>query len=181
MSDLADMVAPISSEYPTLASHLKNFALQWGDPARNPGGGSIEFYPPWESENPNPGRPTIEVFDRNLQGPALQKAIYGDSLHHLGGTDEHGTPVDPHFHSMKQDLIKSLTPEQLAVDQRAYDRAKGHGDGRSFDDWMQDSRGDAYVRGLLAPDANDEWKDVYTPDQRKTLADMFFYLKGQPL
>jgi hypothetical protein len=66
----------------------------------------------------------------------------------------------------------------LAVDQRAYARA---GEQRPFDDWMQQSRGDAYIRGKLAPDANDDWRDVYTPEQQKTLADMFLHLKGAPL
>ena len=134
-------------------------------------GGSIEFYSPDESESPVPGKPTIEVFDKNLTGPSLEKALFGDMLHHLPS-------VDPQFEGMRQKLNSSLTDDQKNVDQRSYDKAKAtHGEDRPFEDWMNQSRLDAYVRGKLAPDAENQWADVYTKDQSEILQQMEDYLK----
>lgn len=173
-----DYKRAISGQYPALAPHMDKFSVQWGE--NNPHGGSLEFFPPWELHNPNPGQPTIELYNRDLKGNELQSAIAGDALHYLGAVGPSGNPVDPTFHGMKQQMIGSLTPDQLAVDRRAYDKSRSSGDHRSFDDWMQDSRGDAYIRGYITPDANDEWRKqgVYNPEQKKLLDAMNAYLRG---
>jgi hypothetical protein len=85
------------------------------------------------------------------------------------------------FYEMKQRLLSTLTPEQLAVDQRAFqrDKARNPNDERSFGEWMETSRGDAYIRGYITPDANDEWRKqgVYTPEQQAILEEMRGYLE----
>jgi hypothetical protein len=47
---------------------------------------------------------------------------------------------------------------------------------------MDVSRTDAYLRGYLTPDANDEWRKqgVYTPEQTKILDEMKGYLTKSP-
>ncbi len=181
-SDLNAIRQRVAARYPALAPHLDNTALQWGDPANNPVGGHLEFFPPWESENPNPGKTTLEFYDPRMQGNALVKAIGGDMLHHLGSIDPRtGQPVDPQWLGMKNALVGSLTPEQLGVDQQAYAQAKAQGDSRSFDEWMQQSRADAYIRGRITPDEQNNWKDVYNSPQNALLGSMQQYLQRPPV
>lgn len=159
----------VLEKYPKLQGY--NWAIVDSRGKESKYGGGIEFYSPDESESPVPGRPTVEVFDKKLKGEALEKAIFGDMLHHLPA-------VDPEFESMRQKLYGSLTDDQKAVDQKAYDKAKiAHGEERSFEDWMHQSRLDAYVRGRIAPDEANDWADVYTEDQAKVLKEIEDYLK----
>lgn len=158
----------ITQKYPALAGQPWAILDSRGKTAKY--GGGLEFYPPEESENPRPGSATVEVFDPKLEGDALETAIFGDMLHHMPA-------ADPYYAKMRESLRSSLTPEQLAVDRKEHQRAQKEDDEqRSFDDWMSGSRLDAYVRGKLTPDKADEWRDVYTPEQGKILADMLKYL-----
>ena len=172
----------VARDFKALAPWMNTMSVQAGPQSRNIGGGYLEFYPPWELHNPNPGRTTLELYDKDLQqGEGLENAIAGDAMHLLGAVDPRtGQPVDEHFHGMKQRLIGSLTPDQLAIDRRAYDSAQSRGDHRSFDDWMQDSRGDAYIRGYITPDANDEWRknEAYTPGQQILLDALSAYVRS---
>lgn len=138
----------------------------------------LEFYPPWESENPSPGHITLEMYPRGPQsGPALERAIANDSLHYLGAIDPRsGQPVDPHYYGLKQQFIQSLTPQQLAVDQRAYQQERQQGEDRSFDDWMQQSRADAYLRAFMSPEDNPEWRHTFVPEQQPLLSTIRSYL-----
>lgn len=132
--------------------------------------GQLEFYPPDENENPRPGNATIEVFNPELKGDDLERAVFGDMLHHMPS-------VDPYYAKMRDALRDSLTPQQLKIDQETYDGEKREfGEDRPFDQWMNESRLDAYVRGKLTPGKANEWRDVYTPDQDKLLAQMLKYL-----
>lgn len=162
----------IAEEYPALAPHKFEIVDSRGKPSK--WGGGIEFYPPGERENPRPGQPTIEVFDRNLKGPMLDRAIFGDMLHHMPA-------VDPEFSRMRDDFGASMRPEQLQVDERHYRDARARGEGRSFPDWHRQSQLDAYVRGYLAPDERDEWRQggAYTTDQLNILEGMRGHLKGR--
>ncbi len=137
----------------------------------------MEFYPPWESDNPNPGRVTLEVYNQQMRGPELERALGNDALHYLGAIDPRtGQPVDPHYHGLKQEFIQSLTPDQIAVDQRAYQRARGQGESRPFDDWMQESRADAYLRAFMSPQDNPQWQGVFNPAQQAQLARLHSYV-----
>lgn len=178
-SDLPAIMGRVQQQYPALSPYLGNASVQWGGPQSD--GRQLEFYPPWERDNPNPGRTTLELYKPQMQGNALVKAIGGDMLHHLGGIDPNGNPVDPQWLAMKRALVGSLTPDQLAVDKNAHLQAQMQGDPRSFDDWMQSSRADAYIRGKLTPDAADQWKDVYNPQQNALLAGMRQYLSTAPV
>ncbi len=173
----AQTLKDIAKEWPTLGKHLDKFVVQYG---KSDAGDDrqLEFYPPWETDNPNPGRPTIEIYRTDLGKEGTKSAIAGDALHYLGAVDPAtNKPVDEKFVALKQQLRDSLTPKQIALDQRVHAE---EGDGRSFEDWMNQSRTDAYIRGYLTPDKADEWRrqGTYTPDQTKILDAMRAHLEG---
>ena len=61
-----------------------------------------------------------------------------------------------------------------------YDRSRvERGERRTFAEWFDRSRLDAYIRGALAPDKNAEWLKggVYTPEQQRLLGRMNQYLE----
>lgn len=158
----------ITQKYPGLAAQPWAVVDSRGQRAKF--GGGLEFYPPEDNKNPRPGKATVEVFDPSLQGDALEAAIFGDMLHHMPS-------ADMYYGKMRSDLQSSLSPEQLAIDRKEFERAKKEdGEDRSFDDWMSGSRLDAYIRGKIAPDETDDWRTAYTPGQEKILADMLKYL-----
>jgi hypothetical protein len=165
-------------QYPRLAKYAQNTVLV---EKPNPTGDDrmLESFPPWESENPNPGKQTTELY---TQGTTEQKGnlVAGDLLHYIGGIDQQtGKPVDPQFHAMKEELIKSLTPEQLKGEHAYYDQTRGaYGDDtRTFDQWMESSRGDELVMGYLTPDQNDSFKHYYSPQQKGILGRMKSYMQ----
>lgn len=168
MPTMDDMLGKIYASAPALRGQPYSVIDSRGKKAKY--GGKLEFYPPDESENPLPGRATVEVFDQNLQGPMMQKMVYGDMLHYLPS-------VDPNFSAMRDQFAGSITPEQAAIDQNAYQRDKAdYGESRSMKDWFKQSRLDAYLRGHLTPDEEDNWKGAYTPQQRAILQSMQTYL-----
>lgn len=175
MSD--DLINNIESEYPMLGGHLRSseisFEKDHGD------GRQLEFYPPWESENPTPGKPHIQVYG-DLQGRELQHAVAGDMLHYLGSYHpETGEAPDPKFRELKSQFAQTITPEQDAMNRRAYAMdQKAHGDVGSFDDWMERSRVDAYIRGYLFPDKEDNWRNAYTDEQKNILNRMDNYIRS---
>jgi hypothetical protein len=141
-------------------------------------GGGLEFYHPDEPTNPVPGKPTVEVFDKDLQGEDLERAIFGDMLHYLPDSD-------PKFAQMREEFRETITPEQTRTDLMAYDRSRvQRGERREFAKWFDRTRLDAYIRGYLAPDKNDEWRrsGTYTPEQAQLLGRMNQYLEtgGDP-
>lgn len=161
------MLSEITGQYPRLAKY--DWRLTEGDPITNVGGGYLEFRHPKDNENPFPGHPTIEVYPSTTKLPReeLKKMIYGDMLHYL-------PEVDPEFRSMRGQLANSFTDRQRQVDRMAYQRdvknSMDHGlRPRSYPDYMDRSRLDAYVRGYLAPDRRNEWAKVYNPEQKKLL------------
>jgi hypothetical protein len=171
-----DEVSSITKAYPALAPY------DWsGVDSRAKGisnGRQLEFYPPEDPDNPTPGKPTIEVFNPELQGEALKQAILGDMLHHLPS-------VDPGWAALRQKFLQSLTPEQDKKNKEEYaiDREQ-YGETAPYDQWMQMSRLDAYLRGYLTPDKNDNWSKpigkspAYTPEQLQLLEQMREHLEG---
>jgi len=153
----------VAQQFPRLQQYLSNVKVQQGkktDPNDDRG---LEFYPPWESENPNPGKITLELYDQ-MQGPELTQALGGDLLHYIGGVNpQTKQPVDPNYYAMKQAVMNARTPQQDSLDRREYASAvKNEGEKRSYDDWLQQSRIDAYIRGYVTPAMSgkypDEWR-----------------------
>ena len=179
--DFGALTATIGQKYKALSPHTQSFVVGYGDPAKNIGGGPIEFYPPWESENPHPGKPALMIFDKNIKGDALESMILGDMLHYLAAVNpETGKPVDPEWRRMRERLMTLRGPKNLEMDRRTYEQSKkDYKEKRSFSDWLDTSRADAYVRGYLTPDERDEWRKagVYSPDMTKILDRMRGYLE----
>ena len=153
----------VATQFPRLKQYLSDVKVQKGkkkDPNDDRG---LEFYPPWESENPNPGKITLELYDQ-MQGPTLTNALGGDLLHYVGGVNpQTGQPIDPKYFQMKQAVLNARTPKQDALDRREYEGArKNEGETRSYSDWLQQSRIDAYIRGYVTPELGgkypDEWR-----------------------
>jgi hypothetical protein len=163
------VVDPIVSQYPRLSGY--DWQVTRGDPRMNEGGGYLEFYPPDESYNPVPGKPTISIFDKTLNPEQTQQMVFGDMLHYL-------PQVDPEFGAMREQYRQSLTPEQQGVDRRAYQRGVDeYGENRPYDRWMDVSRLDAHLRGYLSPDKNNEWAGSYNPEQLELFKSMQDLLK----
>jgi hypothetical protein len=178
--DFSGLLGAVGRQYPALSPLLGNFKVQWGPQQSD--GRQLEFYPPWETDNPNPGK-TLELYNRDLSGQGLQNAVAGDALHLLGTVDPRtSNPVDPTYYAMKQSLLGMLTPQQRAIDQKAYEAERPFYNGAppSYNDWMQRNRLDAYIRGYITPDAADNWRDVYNTQQLNQLEAMRAYLMAQP-
>jgi len=171
---LTKEVASIKTRYPALKGI--GYVASWGS-SRTSNGGQLEFFHPLErggpggqGANPLPGVPFIEVYNRNLRGEWLERAIFGDMLHYL-------PEVDPKFNRMREEFRKTLTPEQNKMDQTAYKNRKAGGENRSYDEWFEASQLDAYLRGYLAPDERNDWRNAYTPTQRDLLERMRTHLE----
>lgn len=154
----------VLQQYPRLAG--QPWQVGYGHTATP--GQQLEFYHPDEERNPKRGSPYIEIYNRGLQGNALKTAIFGDMLHHA-------PTFIPEFSNQRQQFQCSFTPEQADFNRRKYRELQNSGrEARPFDQWMDKSGLDAYIRGYLAPDAADEWRKagVYTPEQIKILEGM---------
>jgi hypothetical protein len=175
----SDVLQAVGEKYPALAKHVQNTIVQDAKPPKGADYG-LETYPPWESENPNPGKTTIELY-RNFDRSKLPEVIAGDLIHVAGGIDPRtGSPVDPTYHSLKDQVKASRTPQQDALDHKVWEQDKKNGEKRPFDQWFDESRGEAYVRGLLFPDDRDEWRKqgVYSsnPKLKSTIEQIGNYL-----
>ena len=76
-------LADVAQQFPRLKPYLSNVKVQQGKKTSPKDDRGLEFYPPWESRNPNPGKITLELYDQ-MKGPELTNALGGDMLHHLG-------------------------------------------------------------------------------------------------
>ena len=156
-------LAAVAQQYPRLAPILPMVQVQQGKKANPTDDRGLEFYPPWESQNPNPGKITLELYDP-MQGPALTTALGGDLLHYLGAVNpQSGKPIDPQYWAMKQSVMNARTPHQDEVDRGIYHQAVRSGqEKRSYRDWLMQSRIDAYIRGFVTPEMGgrypDEWR-----------------------
>lgn len=173
-------LAAVVSKFPALAKVAGNVVVT---DKPDPGDGrQLESYPPWESENPNPGKFTSEIYNQSAKGDERTSLIAGDMLHYLGAVDpETNKPVDPEYRALKERLLKSMTPDQSHENHSAFKAAKERGDIApqvTFDDFMDFSRGDEFIMGYVTPDKADEWRKsgVYTPEQTKILDEMKGYL-----
>ncbi len=162
-SALDPRLASVAQQYPRLAPYLPMVQVQQGKKSSPDDDRGLEFYPPWESENPNPGKITLELYDP-MQGQTLTTALGGDLLHYLGSVNpQTGKPIDPQYWTMKQSVMNARTPHQDEVDRGIYKQAVRAGqEGRSYQDWLMQSRADAYIRGYVTPEMGgrypDEWR-----------------------
>lgn len=182
--DFQETIAGIRQNYPTLAPYLEKLAIQRGTPNGPNDDRQLEFYQPWESDNPNPGKLTTELYNKSLGGQDLQETIAGDMLHHLGSVDPAtGQPVDPKWMAMKQQLIASRGTPQTLMDAGAYQQEKANPayETAPYDQWMQNNRADAYIRGALFPRQNPEWQEpgIYSPAMQAIASQMRDYLANK--
>lgn len=171
--DLGSQIVPdVEAQYPALTgSQLQVIDSRKKGMTDNR---QLEYYPADEDWNPLKGRPTIEVFNPDIQGRGFTDAVAADMLH--------GLPQrDPTWQAYREQFASSLTPRQQAVDRRAYEEDRQAGEARSFPEWMKANRLDAYLRGYLFPDKTDAWRKggAYTMEQGSLLERMRAYLKGQ--
>lgn len=167
-------MAIVNQKYPVIGKH--NIGV-----TKASGPYFSEFYPPWESESPWKGRPTIALHEKSygMQGQDLENLLAGESLHHLGSVNpETNQPIDNQWYEMRKAFANTLTPHQQAIDNRAYISDVKSGDTRPFPEWFDTSRLDAHLRGFLFPDQDNQWKDAYTPLQKMILQEMGRYLEG---
>jgi hypothetical protein len=172
---LTQATAAVREDFPTLAPHLDSSVVTYGQSQGPDDDRQLEFYHPDQPDNPNPGKNTIEVYNRDLKGQPLEEAIAGDMLHRLG-------VVDPEWQKLRTELGESRTEEQNKTDDEAYERDKaskvyGNLVG-SKEDWDRESRLDAYVRAGVFPKSNPEWEGYLTSKQQTIIKKMRDYLQG---
>lgn len=177
MSDIDTAIKNIYTNYP----RVRNWGIDIKDMRGSSGKhGKAEMFftdDPGHPDNPNPyfgKNNTIELY-ANVSGRELENLILGDMLHLA-------PRVSPKFRELKAKFTATRTPAQKRMDERAYQRSvKEYGEMRPFEQWMQHTRDDAYIRGYLTPDRDDEWKGIYTPEQKKLLEQMRQLLKGNDM
>lgn len=156
-----EALADLYQQYPG----LKRYGIQTKD-SRSAGvdwrgqpyaGRKMEFYPADESYNPNPGKPTIEVFSDDVSS----KDAMGEVFSHLLPN------IDPDFKAARSKFIASIDPKQkemLSGDYQSQLKSGVYPKGQqpSFDQWLNTGGGDAFFRGYVA----DQYpKEFYRPDQ----------------
>jgi hypothetical protein len=180
--DFSDDIESIGNDYPALKPILQNTVVKQSKPEGPDDDRQLEFYPPWETDNPNPGKSTVELF-RDMEPTDRREAIAGDLLHHLGAINPAtNQPVDSTWYGLKQELGAARTPQHLAIDQQAYaqEKANPNYETSPYPEWDQSSRLDAYVRGGMFPRQNPEWQEpgFLTPQMHEIFGRMRQYLTG---
>lgn len=132
-------------------------------------GRKMEYYPPDEGHNPNPGKPTIEVFDKKTNS----KDMLGEVFSHLLPA------TDPEFRKARADFISGLDKNQreiLTGDYEAFVKSGVSEKGRepTFEQWLSTVGGDAFFRGYVA---NQYPKKFYRKDQIELFDNLLKKLK----
>jgi len=174
-SDVERSLQNIYKEYPNLQAWgmevLDSRAIGRDHP-RNVGGGYLEFYHPEESRSPNPGVPTIELFDPEVTGATLQNYLFGDMLHYA-------PDKIPEFAKLRGEFRETITEEQDKVNRGAYKRYVDEGiENRDYDEWFDRSRLDAFIRGYITEQwTKGEDQMPYSDEQVRLLEKMKETLK----
>ena len=175
-AQLDAVLESIRQNYPPLRD--QNLRVRRG--LKRTDGRLLEFYPEWETYSPAPGSHTIEVYEPGLRGSVLHDSVAGDALHLLGAVDPRTrAPVDPTFRAMKDSFKAAMSPRDMEREQIVYQKLVEQGrESRSFEDYFDRSRLDAYIRAGLFPMVNPDWQKpgVFTPDQLGLLERMREYL-----
>ena len=175
--DLAAMTEEVLAEFPA----MRKIPFEVG---RAVGKGKVEAYPEFESRSPRRGKNFIEFRSDTEKSPRneVKSMLAGEVLHFLGGLDIEGKPVNPAFRKFKDEFRQSLTAEQLAFEKQFHKKLQDAGEeDRPFDDFMEYSRTDAYIRGFLFPDKDAEFLDpgVLTNQQKRLLERARTFLKTE--
>lgn len=182
-SMISDARTQIALEYPTIAKQQKNWNIGYSPEQKYPTA-YLEFYPEHEEYSPTPGTVYQEIYPRlakEADVPTLKNMLAGDALHWFGGVNGAGAPNDEMFYALKKRFQGTRTPDQTASDQRTFKKMADQGDTRPWDTWQDEHRTDAYLRGYLFPDKDDNWRKsgTYTPEQMAILGQMKAYLSGK--
>jgi len=178
--DFGPVIAGVAKAYPRLAPYMSNAVVRRGQTADDR---QLEYYAPWASDNPNPGKSTMEIYNKDLQGDDLRDAVALDMLHHLGGVKPDGTPVDPAYFALKQKMTDAIMAANKPMDRDAYQEdLKKYPDSGSYEQWMAHNRADAYIRGYVNPRLNPEWQHpgIYTQPMQATGNRIREYLMTPP-
>jgi len=166
------MFESAKKEYPYLAD--KDIAFDY---APGQGRGFLEFYSPEETgspEYPRPkniplGRVGVQVFDPKTR----PIDILADYVSH------YGVENDPYLSERYQQFQQSFTPEQQQRLQEQYAYYQQHPEykeSRPYEEWLKASGMPGYFRGYTFNQWDDA-KDMYTPEQLKTLDAVRSYLR----
>ena len=179
---LSGVMDQVAKAYPGLTPHLANATAQWGTPTGPKDDRQLEYYAPWESNNPNPGKSTVELYNRKLQGQDLTDSVALDMLHYVGGTNpQTNSPVDPRYYALKQQMGQEIGKANRKMDWEAYNQDTHQYGPQPYQDWLDKNRTDAYIRGIVSPRMNPEWQQpgMYTPSM-STIGDQIkAYLAGR--
>lgn len=171
-------VQAVNRQYPLLANVPINVS-------RAAGPYQDETYMPWGEDNPTPGKLSIQLRAARPKTPQeLQDIITTEAMHYLGNVKPGGEPVNPAWWNLKQQFRQAMTPrdQELAQqhwqeEQKAFKDTGGReGDNRSYDDFMNQSYLDMFMRGYMFPKSQgQEWVErqgKWPPAQAKILDQM---------
>jgi hypothetical protein len=130
-------------------------------------GRKLEFTEAYDDRYDNP---FIEIFDPALKGKELEQALIGEFLHEAPRRNEE-------YAIMRSNLNEIKTPKQLQDDVDRYNYAvENYGEDRPFDQWLEVSGLDAFIRGH----AVGQWpKDYYTDMQKEFIDAMMQKIRGK--
>lgn len=178
-----DVARQVARDYPGLAKHMTNVAVQWGQPIGPHDDRQLEYYAPWESDNPNPGKSTVELYNRGLKGKSLSNAVALDMLHYVGGVDPTtGSAVDPDYLKLKQAMGAEVAKARRPMDWEAYKQDLDAYGPQNYQDWLNKNRTDAYIRAYAVPAMNPDWQQpgMFTPGMSAVGDKIKAYLAGPP-
>ena len=127
---------------------------------RGPGFGETfqpgEQGPPGQPAPGNPDNLRIELRKSRMGGIDEKKDfLIGELLHQMGGITQDGKPFNKKFMDLKEELVRSLTPDQMREEKFFFDQAiNGGATGSNFQDfasYLMTTRGDALIRGDVLP------------------------------
>ncbi len=144
------------------------------------GPGFSETYPPSESNNPQPGKWTVQL--RDPKAIADRKnwpdMVSLEAIHALQQND-------PVYQIRSQQFIDSMTPGQQADSHRAYQRDRTEfGNTEPYEEYLPRVQAQEYLRGMLFPKVIPNWvgpkgEGQYTPQQMGLSKVIQSYLQGR--
>lgn len=179
-SESALMLGQVSRAYPALAKYAPSTTVQWGQTSGPEDDRQLEFYQPWEGENPNPGNATVELYNRNLKGDDATDSVALDMLHRVGAIDPRtNAPVDPQYYALKKAMADQIRQRSAPWDVADFKDAQKYGS-TSWDDYLENNRADAYIRAAVSPRMNPGWDDphLWTPEMQQIGQKIRAYLAG---
>ena len=171
----AETLNNIYTKYPRLKKFIQIDDIVFS-PEKYKEGEQLEFHHADEDLSPFKGRTVIEIYNPNLKGEWLEQAIFGDMLHALPNKD-------PEFTELRSQFKDSLTEDQMQTANEMYQRQESSGKHppREFDKAFDVSILDGFIRGYIAPDEHDEWRqnNFYTDEQKGILDNMVNLLQEE--